>query len=126
MTGDIARLDEDGYSQIIARKRDMILAGAYQVYPRDVEEVLYEHPKVKEVAVVGVQRPASPGQVVKAFVVLRQGEQASKEELIALCRRRLAEYAVPWDIEFRAELPHSFVGKVLRRLLTEQDIPAGD
>jgi len=126
LTGDIARLDEDGYSQIIARKRDMILAGAYQVYPRDVEEVLYEHPKVKEVAVVGVQRPAAPGQVVKAFVVLRQGELASKEELIALCRRRLAEYAVPWDIEFRAELPHSFVGKVLRRLLTEQDLPAGN
>jgi long-chain acyl-CoA synthetase len=126
LTGDIARLDEDGYSQIIARKRDMILAGAYQVYPRDVEEVLYEHPKVKEVAVVGVQRPTLPGQAVKAFVVLRQGEQASKEELIALCRRRLAEYAVPWDIEFRSELPHSFVGKVLRRLLTDQDLPAGD
>ncbi|MCJ7678928.1 MAG: alpha/beta fold hydrolase [Anaerolineales bacterium] len=124
LTGDIARLDEDGYFQIIARKRDMILAGAYQVYPRDVEEVLYEHPKVKEVAVVGVQRPALPGQAVKAFVVLRQGEQASKEELIALCRRRLAEYAVPWDIEFRSELPHSFVGKVLRRLLTDQDLPA--
>ena len=124
LTGDIARLDEDGYFQIIARKRDMILAGAYQVYPRDVEEVLYEHPKVKEVAVVGVQRPALPGQAVKAFVVLRQGEKASKEELIALCRRRLAEYAVPWDIEFRSELPHSFVGKVLRRLLTDQDLPA--
>ena len=126
LTGDIARLDEDGYFQIIARKRDMILAGAYQVYPRDVEEVLYEHPKVKEVAVVGVQRPALPGQAVKAFVVLRQGEQASKEELIALCRRRLAEYAVPWDIEFRSELPHSFVGKVLRRLLTEQDLSDGN
>lgn len=124
MTGDIARVDEDGYFQIIARKRDMILAGAYQVYPRDVEEVLYEHPKVKEVAVVGVQRPTSPGQVVKAFVVLREGEQASQEELIILCRRRLAEYAVPWEIEFRSELPHSFVGKVLRRLLTEQDLAA--
>jgi long-chain acyl-CoA synthetase len=124
LTGDIARADDDGYFQIIARKREMILAGAYQVYPRDVEEVLYEHPKVKEVAVVGVQRPTSPGQVVKAFVVLREGERASKEELITLCRRRLAEYAVPWDIEFRSELPHSFVGKVLRRLLTEEDLVA--
>ena len=102
----------------------MILAGAYQVYPRDVEEVLYEHPKVKEVAVVGVERAHEPGQRIKAYVVLRQGEQASQEELIALCRRRLAEYAVPWEIEFRSELPHSFVGKVLRRLLTEQDRPA--
>lgn len=124
LTGDIARQDEDGYFQIIARKRDMILAGAYQVYPRDVEEVLYEHPKVKEVAVVGVERLPGPGQRVKAYVVLRQGEQASQEELIALCRRRLAEYAVPWEIEFRSELPHSFVGKVLRRLLTEQGSPA--
>jgi long-chain acyl-CoA synthetase len=124
LTGDIARQDEDGYFQIIARKRDMILAGAYQVYPRDVEEVLYEHPKVKEVAVVGVERAAGPGQRVKAYVVLREGEQASKEELIALCRRRLAEYAVPWEIEFRSELPHSFVGKVLRRLLTEESTRA--
>jgi long-chain acyl-CoA synthetase len=126
LTGDIARVDEDGYYQLIARKRDMILAGAYQVYPRDVEEVLYEHPKVKEVAVIGVQRPTSPGQVVKAFVVLREGEHVSQEELITLCRRRLAEYAVPWEIEFRSELPHSFVGKVLRRLLTEQDLAARD
>jgi long-chain acyl-CoA synthetase len=124
LTGDIARQDEDGYFQIISRKREMILAGAYQVYPRDVEEVLYEHPKVKEVAVVGVERSPGPGQRVKAYVVLRQGEQASKEELIALCRRRLAEYAVPWEIEFRSELPHSFVGKVVRRLLTEQDLSA--
>lgn len=119
LTGDVARRDEDGYFQIIARKREMILAGDYQVYPRDVEEVLYEHPKVKEVAVVGVQRPRWPSQRIKAYVVLREGEQATSEELIALCRRRLAEYAVPWEIEFRRELPRSFVGKVLRRLLVE-------
>ena len=122
LTGDVARADEDGYFQIIARKREMILAGAYQVYPRDVEEVLYEHPKVKEVAVVGIQRARWPSQRVKAYVVLRAGEHASKDELIALCRRRLAEYAVPWDIEFRAELPRSFVGKVLPRLLVEEDL----
>ncbi len=121
LTGDVARVDEEGYFQIIARKREMILAGAYQVYPRDVEEVLYEHPKVKEVAVVGVQRTAAPSQVIKAYVVLRAGETASQEELIALCRRRLAEYAVPWEIEFRSDLPKSFVGKVLRRLLVEED-----
>ncbi|MCJ7707249.1 MAG: long-chain fatty acid--CoA ligase, partial [Anaerolineales bacterium] len=99
---------------------------AYQVYPRDVEEVLYEHPKVKEVAVVGIQRARWPSQRVKAYVVLRAGEQASKDELIALCRRRLAEYAGPWDIEFRSELPRSFVGKVLPRLLVEEDLGDGD
>ncbi|HLC35183.1 MAG TPA: alpha/beta fold hydrolase [Anaerolineales bacterium] len=124
LTGDVARADEEGYFQIIARKREMILAGAYQVYPRDVEEVLYEHPKVKEVAVVGIQRSDSPSQVIKAYVVLRAGETASPEELMELCRRRLAEYAVPWEIEFRDDLPKSFVGKVLRRLLVEEDMRA--
>jgi long-chain acyl-CoA synthetase len=121
LTGDVARTDEEGYCQIIARKREMILAGAYQVYPRDVEEVLYEHPKVKEVAVVGIQRPRWPSQRIKAFVVLRDGEQATQDELIGMCRRRLAEYAVPWEIEFRQELPHSFVGKVIHRLLVEEE-----
>ena len=124
LTGDVARADEEGYFQIIARKREMILAGAYQVYPRDVEEVLYEHPKVKEVAVVGIQRSDSPSQVIKAYVVLRAGETASPDELMELCRRRLAEYAVPWEIEFRDDLPKSFVGKVLRRLLVEEDMRA--
>jgi len=119
LTGDIARMDEDGYFQIISRKKEMILAGKYQVYPRDVEEVLYEHPGVREVAVVGLNRPEAPGQRVKAYVVPRPGSHLSKEELIAFCKRRLEEYAVPWDIEFRDELPKSFVGKVLRRLLVE-------
>jgi long-chain acyl-CoA synthetase len=119
LTGDIARMDGDGFVEIVARKREMILAGAYQVYPRDVEEVLYEHPKVKEVAVVGVPRATSPDQVVKAFVVLREGAHLNAEELIALCKRRLEEYAVPWEIEFRNELPKNFVGKVVRRLLVE-------
>ncbi|MEW6567609.1 MAG: alpha/beta fold hydrolase [Chloroflexota bacterium] len=126
LTGDVARVDEEGYFQIIARRREMILAGAYQVYPRDVEEVLYEHPKVKEVAVVGIQRPRWPSQRVKAYVVLREGEQASEEELIALCRRRLAQYAVPWQVEFRKELPRSFVGKVLHRLLVEEELKAAE
>jgi long-chain acyl-CoA synthetase len=119
LTGDVARMDEDGYFEVVARKREMILAGEYQVYPRDVEEVLYEHPKVKEVAVVGVQPPKWPFQRVKAYVVPKDGATISEEELIALCKRRLEEYAVPWQIEFRKELPKSFVGKVLRRLLVE-------
>ena len=121
LTGDVARMDDDGYFEVVARKREMILAGEYQVYPRDVEEVLYEHPKVKEVAVVGVQKPIWPFQRVKAYVVLKEGVTINEEELIALCKRRLEEYAVPWQIEFRKELPKSFVGKVLRRLLVEEE-----
>jgi long-chain acyl-CoA synthetase len=122
-TGDIARMDEDGYFQIISRKKDMILAGKYQVYPRDVEEVLYEHPGVKEVAVVGLVQDDSSTHRVKAYVVPRPGTTLSADELIALCKRRLQEYAVPWEIEFRGELPKSFVGKVLRRLLVEEESP---
>jgi long-chain acyl-CoA synthetase len=120
LTGDLARQDEDGYFEVVARKREMILAGDYQVYPRDVEEVLYENPKVKEVAVVGVQPPRWPFQRVKAYVVLREGASASEDELVALCKRRLEEYAVPWKIEFVKELPKNFIGKVLRRMLVEE------
>jgi long-chain acyl-CoA synthetase len=118
LTGDIARMDNDGYFQIINRKKEMILAGMYQVYPRDVEEVLYEHPGVGEVAVVGF---GSNGQQrVKAYVVPRPGTKLTADELIAMCKRRLKEYEVPWEVEFREELPKSFVGKVLRRLLIEE------
>ncbi|MBK7175807.1 MAG: alpha/beta fold hydrolase [Chloroflexi bacterium] len=115
-TGDVAVQDEDGYFRIISRKKDTIVFGEYTVFPRDVEEVLYENPRVLEVAVVGVDR-AEEGQKVKAFVVPREGANLTKEELLDLCRRRLEPYAVPWDIEFRDELPKSFVGKVLRRML---------
>jgi long-chain acyl-CoA synthetase len=118
-TGDVAVMDADGYFRIISRKRDTIMAGDYSVYPRDVEEVLYENSKVMEVAVVGVKAGDS-GQKIKAFVVPRPGTSLSKEELLELCRQRLEAYAVPWDIEFRQELPKSFVGKVLRRMLVEE------
>jgi long-chain acyl-CoA synthetase len=119
LTGDLARMDPDGFFHILARKKEMILAGRYQVYPRDVEEVLHEHPKVREAAVVGITRRRWPLQRVKAYVVLRQGESATEEELIRLCRGRLKAYAVPWTVEFVQELPKSFVGKVLRRVLLE-------
>lgn len=118
-TGDVAVMDEDGYFQIISRKRDTIMAGEYSVYPRDVEEVLYENSKVMEVAVVGIGSDER-GQRIKAFVVPRPGSQLSEEELMALCRGRLEPYAVPWEIEFREELPKSFIGKVLRRMLVEE------
>ena len=118
-TGDVAVMDADGFFKIISRKRDTIMAGEFSVYPRDVEEVLYENTKVLEAAVVGVSTEGS-GQKVKAFVVPRPGTTLSKEELIELCRKRLDEYAVPWEIEFREELPKSFVGKILRRMLVEE------
>ena len=118
-TGDVAVMDSDGYFQIISRKRDTIMSGVYSVYPRDVEEVLYENNKVLEAAVVGIGQENGE-QKIKAFVVPRPNTSLTKEELIALCKRRLEEYAIPWEIEFREILPKSFVGKVLRRLLTEE------
>jgi len=124
MTGDVAVMDNEGYFQIISRKRDTIMAGQYSVYPRDVEEVLYENSKVMEVAVVGIETIGDNKQKVKAFVVPRPGTTLTKEELLALCRRRLDEYAVPWEIEFREQLPKSFVGKVLRRMLIDDAPPS--
>ncbi len=129
-TGDLARMDEDGFFTIVDRKKDIILSGAYNVYPRDVEEVLYEHPKVLEVAVVSMKKalqtpeassatPHDASPFIKAVVVLKRGEKATAEELLALCRERLDAYKVPTSIEFRTELPRNFVGKVLRRLLVE-------
>jgi long-chain acyl-CoA synthetase len=116
-TGDIARMDAEGYFQIVDRKKDMIICGGFNVYPRDVEEALYRHPAVKEAAVVGMPDEYR-GEKVKAFVVLNEGQEATEEELIAFCREHLAKYKVPSAIEFRADLPKSTVGKVLRRELT--------
>jgi len=116
-TGDLARMDEDGFFTIVDRKKDLILSGTYNVYPRDVEEVLYEHPKVLEAAVVSTGSASS--SYIKAVVVLKRGEQATPDELLALCRERLDGYKVPKQIEFRKELPKNLVGKVLRRLLVE-------
>jgi long-chain acyl-CoA synthetase len=118
-TGDIATMDEDGYFYIIDRKKDMILAGDYNVFPRDVEEILYEHPKILEAAVAGIP-PEQKKQMVKAFVVLKKGEKATDEEIIRFCKDRLSEHKVPQQIEFKDALPKTFVGKVLRRLLTEE------
>ncbi len=123
-TGDVAVMDGDGYFQIISRKRDTIMSGTYSVYPRDVEEVIYENNKVLEVAVVGIPAVENGQRTgttkIKAFVVPRPGIDVTEKELLELCRRRLEPYAVPWEIEFRRELPKSFVGKVLRRMLVEE------
>ena len=119
-SGDIGYMDEDGYFHIVDRKKDIIIAGGYNVYPTDVEAVLFEHPKVKEAAVTGVSDPRR-GETVKAFIVLKEGETATEEEIIAFCRERLAAYKAPRIVEFRDDLPKSIIGKVLRRTLREEE-----
>ena len=120
-TGDMARMDEDGYFQIVDRKKDMILgAGGFNIYPREVEEVLYQHPKVKSAAAVGVPVPGK-GERVKAYVVLKEGETATEEEIIEFCRENMTRYKVPKFVEFRQDLPMTMVGKVLRRVLLEEE-----
>jgi long-chain acyl-CoA synthetase len=121
-TGDLGYLDTDGYLFIVDRMKDLIKTHGYQVWPREIEEVLATHPAVAEVGVAGVPDEAK-GEVAKAWVVLRPGQQASAEELRAFCRERLAPYKVPATVEFRAELPKSMVGKVLRRALTAEPGP---
>jgi long-chain acyl-CoA synthetase len=119
-SGDIGYMDEEGYFHISDRKKDMIIAGGYNIYPADVEAVLFEHPKVKEAAVIGMPDERL-GETVKAFVVLKEGETATAEEIITFCRERMAAYRVPRQIEFRDDLPKSIIGKVLRRELREQE-----
>lgn len=122
-TGDIGYMDEEGYVFLTDRKKDLIKPGGYQVWPREVEEVLASHPAVAEVGVAGVP-DAVKGEAVKAWVVLRSGEQATEDELRRLCREKLAPYKVPSTIEFRTDLPKTMVGKVLRRELVRQHISA--
>ncbi|QIA27652.1 long-chain fatty acid--CoA ligase [Thermaerobacter sp. PB12/4term] len=122
-TGDIARMDEDGFFYIVDRKKDMIIVSGYNVYPREVEEVLYTHPAVLEAAVIGVPGPYK-GEVPKAYVACKPGHQVTEEELIAYCRQHLAPYKVPRSVEFRAELPKTMVGKILRRALREAASPS--
>ena len=124
-TGDIAEVDEEGYFKIVDRKKDMIIVGGFNVYPRDVEEVLYQNSKVLECAVVGL-RSAKSGETVKAYIVLKKGENATEDEMEAFCRERLTAYKVPKAFEFRADLPKTMVGKVLRRALVEEEKQRAD
>lgn len=119
-TGDIARMDEDGYFYIVDRKKELIKPGGYQVWPREVEEVIAENPKVLEVGVAGIP-DAYRGETVKAWVVLKPGETATVDEIRAWCKERMAPFKVPTHVEFRDELPKTTVGKVLRRELVRQD-----
>jgi long-chain acyl-CoA synthetase len=117
-TGDLGYLDQDGYLFIVDRKKDLIKTSGYQVWPREIEEAIAQHPAVAEVGVAGVP-DATKGEVVKAWIVLRAGQQVSEADLRAFCRETLAPYKVPAKVEFRAELPKTMVGKVLRRMLRE-------
>ena len=119
-TGDVAKMDESGYFYIVDRKKDMILASGYNVYPREIEEVLFEHPDVAEAVAIGVSDEYR-GEAVKAFVVKRSGAQATEEEVLAFCKERLAAYKAPKAVEFREELPKSAVGKLLRRVLVDEE-----
>ena len=120
-TGDIGRMDEEGYFYIVDRKKDMIICSGYNVYPREIEEVLYQHPKIQEACIVGVPDPYR-GETVKAFVVLKEKEQAAQEEIIEYCQKNMAKYKAPTMVEFRKELPKSHVGKVLRKILREEEL----
>lgn len=119
-TGDVARMDEDGWFYIVDRKKDLIITGGENIYPREVEEVLFEHPAVQEAAVVGVPHPFG-GEIAKAFIVLRPGMQATKKDITQFAAERLAKHKVPRAVEFRAELPKSAAQKVLRRVLAEEE-----
>ncbi|MCK7510996.1 MAG: long-chain fatty acid--CoA ligase [Desulfobacterales bacterium] len=119
-TGDIATRDEDGYIFIVDRKKDMIIAGGFNIYPRDIDEVLFQHPKVAEAVAIGV-KDKYRGETIKAFVVLKEGESCTAEEIIAFCKEKLAPYKVPKLVEFRDSIPKSAIGKILRKILREEE-----
>jgi len=124
LTGDIGHLDEDGFVIITDRKKDMAIVGGFNVYPKDVEEVLFTHPKVALAAVVGLPDPHT-GEKIKAFIQLRPGMQATEEEMLEFCKERMTGYKRPRSVEFRESLPTSVVGKVLRRVLKEEELKKG-
>ncbi|MEE9611623.1 MAG: hypothetical protein V3W19_10240 [Desulfatiglandales bacterium] len=121
LTGDIGHIDAEGFVVITDRKKDLILVGGFNAYPREIEEVLYTHPKVALAAVVGIPDPHT-GETVKAFVQLKPGAEATEEEILEFCGTRMAGYKRPREIEFRGSLPMSVVGKVLRRVLREEEL----
>ncbi|AWE08261.1 long-chain fatty acid--CoA ligase [Lysinibacillus sp. 2017] len=120
LTGDLGYMDENGYFYVVDRKKDMIIAGGYNIYPREVEEILYEHEAIQECVVAGIPDPYR-GETVKAYVVLKEGHTVTDKELNEFCRKNLAAYKVPRFYEFREELPKTAVGKILRRTLVEEE-----
>jgi len=120
-TGDLGYMDKDGYFYIVDRKNDMIITGGFNVYPREVEDVLYQHPAVKEASVIGIPDDYQ-GERVKAFITLRDGATVKEPEIITFCRRHLIPYKMPQEVEIRTELPMTAIGKILKRTLREEDI----
>lgn len=120
LTGDLGYMDEDGYFYIVDRKKDMIIAGGFNIYPREIEEILYEHEAIQECVVAGIPDPYR-GETVKAYIVLKDGHSVTEEELNEYCRTKLAAFKVPRFYEFRDELPKTAVGKILRRTLIEEE-----
>ena len=120
-TGDIAKMDEDGYFYIVDRKKDMIITSGYNVYPRDIDEVFYMHPKVQEACAIGIP-DYKRGECIKVFIVLKEGETSNCEEMIEFARKSLAVYKLPTEVEFRNELPKTNVGKILRRELRAEEL----
>ena len=113
-------MDEDGFFQIVDRQKDVVITGGENIYPREIEEVLYSHPKIVEAAVIGVPHSVG-GQVVKAFVVVKPGETLERRDVLQYCSERLAKFKVPRQIEFRESLPKAATGKILRRALAEEE-----
>jgi long-chain acyl-CoA synthetase len=122
-TGDLAYMDEEGYIFLVDRKKDLIKTSGFQVWPREIEEIIAAHPAVREVSVAGVPHPIK-GEVAKAWVVLKPDQRVGEEELRSFCRERLAPYKVPAAVEFRTDLPKTMVGKVLRRALVAEEAAA--
>lgn len=120
LTGDIGYVNEEGYFFVVDRKKDLIIAGGFNIYPREVEEVLYEHPAIQECVVVGVPDPYR-GETVKAFIVVKEGAKTSEKDLNEFCRQHLATFKVPRIYEFRQALPKTAVGKILRRVLIDEE-----
>ncbi len=121
LTGDVAAFDEEGFFTIVDRKKDMIISGGFNIYPRDVDEVLFAHPKVLEACVIGVPDQYS-GERIKAFLVLKPGENVTAEEIIDYCKENLVKYKVPKYVEFVQDLPKSAVGKILRKELRQMEL----
>jgi long-chain acyl-CoA synthetase len=119
-TGDIAVQDEDDYIFLVDRKKDMVIAGGYNIYPREVDEVLFQHPKIAEAVAVGIADEYR-GETIKAYVVLKPGQNVTEKEVIDFCRSKLAAYKAPKLVEFRDSLPKSAVGKVLRKILRAEE-----
>jgi long-chain acyl-CoA synthetase len=119
-TGDMAKFDSDGYLYIVGRKKEMINVRGLNVYPREIEEVLYQNRKIKEAAVIGIT-DAHKGEVPKGFVVLKEGEDTTEHEIIQYLRERLAAYKIPKYIEFRDSLPKNTTGKILKRILKDEE-----